>query len=101
MQRPKKIDKLSREAKLDLMFDLINAFNKVKSSFDTALFLQDLLTANEIRNIAVRLRIAKLLLADKTFTEIQHELKVSSATITKVSIWMSQGGDGSPPWMYG
>jgi len=86
--------KLSQEEKLGLMFDLIHAFRIVKKPVETALFLQDLLTANEIRNLAVRLRIAKLLLAGKTFEEIQNTIHASSATITKVSVWLEQGGDG-------
>lgn len=93
-ERPKRLDKLTREEKLDLMFDLIYSFKLVKEPLETALFLQDLLTANEIRNLAVRLRIAKLLLAGHTFGEIQEEIHVSSATITKVSVWLDQGGEG-------
>jgi len=92
--RPKRLEKLTREEKLDLMFDLVHAFRIVRNPRETALFLQDLLTANEIRNLGFRLRIAKLLLTGKTFKEIQDKIHVSSATVTKVSIWLSQGGEG-------
>jgi len=76
------------------MFDLVHAFKIVRRPMETALFLQDLLTATEIRNLSVRLRIAKLLLANKSFIDIQRELHVSSATVNKVSNWINQGGDG-------
>lgn len=89
-----RIEKLSRKEKLDLFFDLINAFNIVRNSLETAVFLQDLLTAGEIRNLSVRLRIAKLLLTGKTYTEIKEQVHASNTTITKVSLWLAQGGEG-------
>ena len=76
------------------MFDLINSFRIVKSPVETADFLQDLLTAKEIKNLSIRLRIAKLLLSSKTHEEIVRELHCSFATVAKVSIWLSQGGEG-------
>ncbi|OGM88721.1 hypothetical protein A2614_00665 [Candidatus Woesebacteria bacterium RIFOXYD1_FULL_40_21] len=92
--KPKRVEKLSRNEQMELMFDLINSFRIVKEPIETANFLQDLLTAKEIKNLAKRLRIAKLLLADNTFEEIVRTLHVSYATITKVSMWLSQGGKG-------
>jgi TrpR-related protein YerC/YecD len=90
----KAYEKLAREKRVGLMFDLVNAFKIVKKPIETALFLQDLLTANEIRNLSIRLRIAKLLLAGGKYRDIQDELHVSFATITKVSTWFEQGGEG-------
>lgn len=90
----KKFERLSRNEKIGLMFDLINAFRIVKKPYETACFLQDLLTANEIRNLSIRLRIAKLLLAGKTHREVQYELHTSPVTISKVRIWLDQGGEG-------
>lgn len=76
------------------MLDLIYAFGIVRKPDETAVFLQDLLTSNEIRNLSVRLRIAKLLLTGLTYEEIIQTLRVSSTTITKVSVWLEQGGEG-------
>lgn len=90
----KKIDKLTSEEKLDLMLDLIYAFGIVKRSDETAVFMQDLLTANEVRNLSVRLRIAKLLLAGLTYQEIIDTVHASNTTIHKVSVWLEQGGEG-------
>jgi len=92
--KQKKFEGLTKEEKLGLMFDLINSFRIVKGPLETALFLQDLLTANEIRNLSIRLRIAKLLLSGRTHREIQDELHSSLATITKVRSWLERGGDG-------
>lgn len=89
-----RIEKLSREEKLTFIFDLVNAFGSIKKSTEAALFLQDLLTADEIRNLAIRLQIAKLLLAGKSFREIKKEVHTSFVTITKVNLWLEQGGEG-------
>lgn len=93
-EKPKRIEKLSPNEKIDFMFDLINSFSIVRSPTETAFFLQDLLTANEIRNLSVRLRIAKLLLSGKTQREISQEVHSSLATVNKISIWLEEGGEG-------
>ena len=85
---------MSRDETLDLTFDLINAFKNVKTPYETALLMQDLLTISEVKRLAKRLRIAKLLLAGKTQRSIVKELYCSLATITKVSIWLNEGGEG-------
>lgn len=78
----------------DLVFDLINAFKSIKSTEESVLFLQDILTAHEIKNLAVRLRIAKLLLKNISQRDISIQLHVSTATVTKVNSWLNQKGDG-------
>lgn len=93
-QKQRHLERLSRNDQLELMFDLINSFRAVRNPIETANFLQDLLTAREIKNLAKRLRIAKLLLNNVTYEEIVRTVHVSYATIAKVSTWLSQGGEG-------
>lgn len=93
-ERPKRIEKLSNAEKAELFFDLINAFSIVRSPLETSYFLQDLLSASEIKNLAIRLRIAKLLLSGETYEEIRASTHASTATITKVSVWLDKGGNG-------
>lgn len=90
----KRIEKLSKEDQLDLMFDLINAFRLVKTPLETALLMQDLLTASEIKHLAKRLRIARLLLNNETHRDIAKKLHCGLTTVTKVSMWLHQGGEG-------
>jgi len=90
----KRLEKLSREEQLDLIFDLINAISLVKDPSETAALLEDLLTSTEIKNLAKRLRIAKLLLAGKTHEEIVDFLHCSYATTVKVNMWLNQRGEG-------
>lgn len=87
-------DKFSRDEEISLMFDLINAFRLVKTPNETALLMQDLLTADEIKHLAKRLRIAKLLLSGETQRDISKDLDCSLATTVKVSLWLRQGGQG-------
>ena len=85
---------IKRRLKSDLIFDLINAFNSIKSSQESASFLQDILTASEIKNLSIRLRIAKLLLVGEKQRDISLNLRVSIATVTKVNAWLNQKGEG-------
>ena len=85
---------LKKNINSDLIFDLINAFKSIKSTEESVFFLQDILTAHEIKNLAVRLRIAKMLLKNTSQRDISTELKVSTATVTKVNSWLNQKGDG-------
>lgn len=85
---------MSKEEQADLVFDLINAFALVKDPFSSSLLLQDLLTASEIKNLSKRLRIAKLLLKEKTHEEIVEELHCSYGTISRVKSWLQEAGEG-------
>lgn len=78
----------------DLIYDLINAFREIKSVNESVEFLQDILTASEIRNLAIRLRIAKMILKNIPQRDISFDLKVSTSTITKVSGWLNLKGTG-------
>lgn len=92
--KEKRLDKFSKDEQEDLVFDLINAFSLVNNPYDSALLLQDLLTEGEVRNLAKRLRVAKLILEGKKQEEIVKELHCSFATIAKVSIWLGNAGEG-------
>ena len=85
---------MSKEDQLDLVFDLINAISLAKNPSETAALLEDLLTSSEVKNLAKRLRIAKLLLSGKTHEEIIDILHCSYATTAKVNMWLNQRGEG-------
>lgn len=87
-------DKLSPEAQQDLLYDLLYAFSLLKNFDDAAQFITDLLTRDEVRFLSKRLRIAKLLLLGENYREIEAVLKVSHATIAKVSAWLGEKGEG-------
>lgn len=92
--KAKRTEKLSRNKQLEMIFDLINSFRMVKGPIEMAGYLQDLLTAKEIKNLAKRLRIAKLLLSGLTHEDVTKEVHCSYSSVAKISIWLSQGGEG-------
>lgn len=90
----KRLEKLSKSQKEELAFDLINAFSLAKNPTDSALLLHDLLTKKEINNLAKRLRIAKMLIAGLKQEDIVRELHCSYGTVSKVNLWLEEGGLG-------
>lgn len=93
-QTNKRIEKLTEKELGELVLDLVNAIVSAKSVGDAALFLQDLLTKSEIKLLAKRLRIAKLLIAGMEYREIEQNLHVGHTTIAKIAAWLAERGDG-------
>lgn len=74
-------------AKLNLKKDrklLVDTLHKVKSSKDLSSFLDDLLTEEEILDLAQRIKIAQSILAGKTYGEIAEKVQSSTATVSKI-----------------
>ena len=57
---------------------LIATLRKIKSSKDLSNFLDDLLTEEEILDLAQRIKIAKLILDGKTYDEIAVKIQTST-----------------------
>jgi TrpR-related protein YerC/YecD len=57
-------------------------------------FLTDLCTVREISSMAQRISVAKLLRDKKTFSEIEEETGMSSATIARINKCLQYGADG-------
>ncbi len=94
LEKPKRLENLSKSEQEDLFIDLLNALVYTKSINDAALFLQDPLMKKEAQNLSKRLRIAKLLISGMTYEEITKDLHVSFDTIAKIAIWLEERGDG-------
>ena len=74
-------------AKQDLTKDkelLASSILKFKSVPALEKFLDDLLTEQEITDLAQRLKIAKQLEGDKTYQEVSDKVDASTTTVTKV-----------------
>ena len=59
---------------------LVVTLRKLKSSKDLSNFIDDLLTEEEILDLAQRIKIAKLILDGKTYDEIAEKVKTSTLT---------------------
>lgn len=86
-----KIPYAKQDELLDMLCELII---KIKDKSILKDFLKDLLNRQERLMLVRRLLIASYLLQQKTYHEIQKELKVSSGTIARVERWVHFGRDG-------
>lgn len=57
-------------------------------------FFEDLCTVKELRDMAQRLHAAKMLLAGATYEQIQQQVEISTATISRVNRCIQYGAGG-------
>lgn len=57
-------------------------------------FFEDICTIKEIKSIAQRLEVAKLLKAKKTYNEIEADTGASTATISRINRSLNYGVSG-------
>lgn len=73
---------------------LFSAFLQVKTVDECANLFDDLCTANEIRSLAQRLAVAKLLRKGLAYVDIVKLTGASTATISRVNRCLQYGSDG-------
>jgi TrpR-related protein YerC/YecD len=76
---------------MDALFEAILALDTLDECYD---FFDDLCTVQELRAIAQRLQVAKMLLQKKVYSEIVTETGASTATISRVNRSLNFGCDG-------
>ena len=94
MAKYTKYQVLPADKRQQVILELCNAIGIVKTMPEVAKLLGDLLSEQEIQMVGKRLQIAKMLLQDKRYEDINKELKVSQPTIARVNLWLQQGGEG-------
>ncbi len=57
-------------------------------------FFEDICTVGELKSLAQRLEVAKMLQADRTYGEIARSTGASTATISRVKRALNYGADG-------
>lgn len=87
-------EKLSREEVEKIFYKLCLAISEMRDAKESAELMRDLLSLQEAEMIAKRLKIADLLMKDKTYDEIKKELRVSFGTIARVQEWLKISGEG-------
>ena len=65
-----------------------------KSTRDLSNFLDDLLTEEEILDLAQRIKIAQSIIAGKTYDEIAESIGTSTATVSKIGQVLKYGKGG-------
>ena len=80
-----------RSPEVDALFD---AFLSLASRAEAAAFLRDLCTLGEIRDLAQRWTVVRLLDAGLHYSEISRHTGASTATITRIASWLNHGEGG-------
>lgn len=80
---------LEKEKKL-----LVKTLISLKSPIALNSFLDDLLTEEEILDLAQRIKIAKLILHNRTYDEIAEIVKTSTSTVSKIGQVLKYGKGG-------
>lgn len=76
---------------LDYLFDAILS---LKSKEECYKFFEDICTIKEIKDLAQRLEVAKMLKQKKTYLDIAEVTGVSTATVSRVNRALNYGSDG-------
>ncbi|MGL5677822.1 MAG: YerC/YecD family TrpR-related protein [Cellulosilyticaceae bacterium] len=85
---------MNPKIKDDMTDSLFDAMLKLETREECYAFFEDICTINEIKSLAQRLEVAKLLEQKVTYTDIQHKTGASTATISRVNRCLSYGSDG-------
>jgi len=76
---------------LDGLFEAILLLNNEEECYR---FFEDICTIAELKSLAQRLAVAKMLDAEQTYTAIAEETGASTATISRVKRSLHYGADG-------
>lgn len=85
---------MNSKIKDDSTDKLFDAILRLKTVEECYAFFEDLCTVHEIKSLAQRLEVAKMLEQKRTYTEIQQLTHASTATISRVNRSLSYGSDG-------
>ena len=84
------ISKVKNEA-IDEFFQAILLLENQEECYR---FFEDAVTVSEIKSLAQRLQVAKMLLNNETYTTISEKTGASTATISRVKNALYYGADG-------
>lgn len=73
------------------LFQAILKLRNVKECED---FFRDLMTLRELREMAERFRIARMLDRNMSYLEIADKAEASTTTVTRVAHWLKHGRGG-------
>lgn len=76
---------------LDELFEAVLLLENLEECYR---FFEDICTVAELRSLAQRLAVAKMLDSDQTYTAIAEETGASTATISRVKRSLNYGADG-------
>ena len=80
-----------RTPDVEALFEAILALETID---ETERFFRDLCTLNELRDIAQRWAVVRLLDGGMHYAEISRQTGASTATITRIASWLNHGEGG-------
>jgi TrpR-related protein YerC/YecD len=80
-----------RDELTDKLFEAILLLDNIEECYD---FFEDICTISEIKAMAQRLEVARMLREGKTYTEISERTGASTATISRINRALNYGADG-------
>lgn len=83
-------DKL-KDVSLDQLFKAVLALENIDECYQ---FFEDICTVAELKSMAQRLEVAKMLRENRTYGEIAGRTGASTATISRVKRCLNYGADG-------
>ena len=87
-------EKMAEKWKDALTDKLCQAFLKLKTTEEMYAFLEDVATIGEIKALAQRFEVAKLLSEGHTYPQIAQQTGASTATISRVKKFLDYGAGG-------
>ena len=73
---------------------LLEAILRLESLDETERFFRDLCTLNELRDMAQRWAVVRMLAGGLHYAEISRTTGASTATITRIASWLNHGEGG-------
>ncbi|MGF7400238.1 YerC/YecD family TrpR-related protein [Thermoanaerobacterium thermosaccharolyticum] len=84
-------DSKIRDENVDELFEAILLLKDMEECYR---FFEDIATINEVKSLAQRLQVAKMLRDRKTYIEIAEKTGASTATISRVNRALNYGANG-------
>lgn len=85
---------MNSKLKDKLCDNLFEAILNLKNIDECYNFFEDICTVAELKALAQRLEVAKMLDSERTYTEISEKTGASTATISRVNKALHYGADG-------
>ncbi len=80
-----------KDHETDMLFEAVLQLETVEECY---MFFEDVCTITELKALAQRFQVARMLKKGKTYSEIVEETGASSATISRVNRCIHYGADG-------
>ncbi|AGB19745.1 MAG: hypothetical protein PWQ59_1332 [Thermoanaerobacterium sp.] len=84
-------DSKIRDENVDELFEAVLMLKDMEECYR---FFEDIATINEVKSLAQRLQVAKMLRDRKTYIEIAEKTGASTATISRVNRALNYGANG-------